>query len=215
MPPNPIILWGAAGHARVLRDILGAGRIVAVFDRQRVTPPWDVPLHVGIEGFEAWRRDNPGQHSFAVAIGGARGADRLEIAERLSAQGFEALTVVHGSAVVEPSAVIEPGAQVLAQAFVGAEARIGSQSILNSGASVDHDSAVGPGCHLAPGVTVCGEVSIGARVFIGAGATIGPRVRIGEGAVIGAGSVVLQDIAPGARMAGVPARPLSPARSGA
>jgi len=43
---------------------------------------------------------------------------------------------------------------------------------------------------------------------IGSGATILGGVRIGAGATVGAGAVVTKDVAPGATVAGNPARPL-------
>lgn len=201
-----VILWGAAGHARVLRD---AGvEVVALFDRDAVAPPWPgAEVHRGRAGFAVWRAGWAGPlPGFLVAIGGARGLDRIEIATWLAAQGLAEATLVHRAALVEPSAVLDPGAQVLIGAVVGAGARIGRQTILNTRASVDHDTVVGPGCHLAPGAVVCGEVRIGTGVLIGAGAVIGPKLAIGDGAVIGAGSVVLRDVAPGARVWGAPAR---------
>ncbi|MHC0053952.1 sugar O-acetyltransferase [Actibacterium sp. D379-3] len=51
-------------------------------------------------------------------------------------------------------------------------------------------------------------VSIGADVWIGGGAIVLPGVRVGDGAIIGAGAVVTRDVAPGATVAGNPARPL-------
>ncbi len=44
------------------------------------------------------------------------------------------------------------------------------------------------------------------RVAIGANATILCGLRIGRGALVGAGSVVTKDVAPGAVVAGNPAR---------
>jgi acetyltransferase-like isoleucine patch superfamily enzyme len=51
-----------------------------------------------------------------------------------------------------------------------------------------------------------GPVQIGANVTIGANCTILPGVVIGDGAVISAMSLVNRDVAPGARVGGVPVR---------
>ena len=52
------------------------------------------------------------------------------------------------------------------------------------------------------------SVRIGAFAWIGGGAIILPGVTIGSDAVVGAGSVVTRDVAPGATVAGNPARML-------
>jgi acetyltransferase-like isoleucine patch superfamily enzyme len=61
-------------------------------------------------------------------------------------------------------------------------------------------------------LTKTGITKIGIRiednVWIGAGAIILDGVTVGRNAIIGAGSVVTRDVAPNAKVAGVPARPL-------
>jgi maltose O-acetyltransferase len=52
-------------------------------------------------------------------------------------------------------------------------------------------------------------VEIGRNVWIGGGAVILPGVTIADDAVIGAGSVVTRDVARGATVMGVPARPVA------
>jgi acetyltransferase-like isoleucine patch superfamily enzyme len=47
------------------------------------------------------------------------------------------------------------------------------------------------------------------RASLGSGAVILGGIRIGEGALVGAGAVVTKDVAPGATVAGNPARPLA------
>ena len=208
---SSLILWGAKGHAKVLREFLEPEgfEIVAVFDNDpcAVPPFHGVPLYVGEPGLRTWLDTLPHRRiGFLVAIGGARGRERIELHDRLVAAGLHAVVAVHPRAFVARDVILGPGAQVLAGACVGTEVRLGRCCIINTGAAVDHETSLGHGVHIGPGASVAGCVEIGDYAFVGIGAVILPRVRVGQNAIVGAGSVVTRDIPENVVAFGSPAR---------
>ena len=211
--PADYVLWGSAGHAKVLAELISAhgGRVIALFDNLEVPSALTgVPVYYGRAGFEGWatQQRHLDQLSGAVAIGGHRGEDRMEILALFRRHGLGVLPLIHPDASLSRTASVGAGSQVLAHALVAAEARIGEACIINHGASVDHECTLGNGVHIAPGATLCGCVSVGDNVLIGAGAVVLPRISIGANAVVGAGAVVTRNVATGATVAGNPARPV-------
>jgi len=209
---TPVLLWGAKGHAKVVREALEGTdhRIVALFDNDAscAAPFDDVPLRHGWQGFEAWQqsaRDAAGCRA-VVCIGGERGGDRVELQRALAARGVAPLTLVHRKAFVASDAVLAPGCQVLALAGVCAGAVLGEACIINTAASVDHECRLEAGVHVAPGARLAGCVHAGAYATIYTGAVVLPHLRIGEGAVVAAGAVVTEDVPADTLVAGTPAR---------
>ena len=49
---------------------------------------------------------------------------------------------------------------------------------------------------------------LGSGVEIGAGAVVLGKITVGDNAIIGANSLVLHDVAPGTKVAGIPAKPI-------
>jgi sugar O-acyltransferase (sialic acid O-acetyltransferase NeuD family) len=211
--PNaqPIIFWGASGHAKVLYDFIGLFRyrLVALFDNdQKASSPFqNVPIFHGPAGFQKWLASHPAKKlSGLVAIGGSKGAVRLEIHEFFLKHGIEPAVVIHPNAFVAENAKLGPGTQILANAAVCVEARLGRECIVNTAASVDHECELGDGVHIGPGAVLAGCVRVGRCSFIGAGAIILPRVSIGQNVIVGAGAVVTRDLPDNVLAYGNPAR---------
>ena len=109
-----------------------------------------------------------------------------------------------GSLHIGDGVVLSRGVHLVAHAAV----HIGAGTMIGEYASVrdaNHRRGAGPlrdsGHDAAP-------VHIGRAVWIGRGAAVLAGVRIGDGAVVAANAVVTHDVAAGAVVGGVPARPL-------
>lgn len=212
LPTLNYIIWGAKGHGMVVRDALDkySCQLLAVFDNNsNLSPPYpDVPLIYFQEGFERWllSLDKPSSLGFVAAIGGARGKDRLLIADYLTSFGLQPISFIHPWTSVCSDIIIGNGVQVMAGACISTRVCIGDQTIINHMANVDHECILGKGVHVAPSATLSGCVELEDHVMIGAGATILPNLTIGEDVIVGAGAVVTKDINAGSIVVGVPAR---------
>ena len=209
---KPIVGLGAGTHAKSLVEAIRSAsqfEVAALLDDDESRIGDDVlgfPISAGAE-LERYRADGVAD-AFVGVAGIADSSGRRAVFERLAAAGFELPPIVHAAAIVSPWAELGRGAQVLAGAIVNAGARIGDGAIVNTGAIVEHDCEVGAHAHVAPGARLAGLVGIGAGAHVGIGGVVIEAVQVGEGALVGAGAVVLRDVPAGARVAGVPARPL-------
>lgn len=197
MKNKSVYLYGAGGHAKVVRDILEAHNInvKGVSD--------DNPATTKFMEMEVTHSHKSGEN-YIVTIGNCD--IRRNIAKKLANEGCSFATAVHPSAVVSPHATIEEGSVVMQGAVVQSCAHIGRHCIVNTSASVDHDCNIGDFVHIAPGATLCGEVTIGEGCWIGAGSVVIQGVKIGAGSFIGAGSVVCKDVPEGVVAYGNPCK---------
>lgn len=205
-----LVILGAGGHAKVLIELwraLGTHQLVGCLsDGPAPAQLLGLPVLGGTGELERLRAE--GIEAACIAIGA--NAARQRLGQQAVALGFALPPALHPGAILSPSAAIGVGAQVLAGAIVAAEARIDPLALLNHGAILDHDGVLGPAAHAAPHSTMAGGVRVGARALLGVGAQVKPGVSIGDDAVVGVGAAVVADVAPGATVAGVPAREQGP-----
>ena len=203
-----IAIVGTGDHARVILDLVSAlgMREMAEFVEPTGTPGLGTTLEgrpiVGdLEEAIGWSQSRP---QFVVALGDNRA--RAGAFDRCLALGCRPIAVVHPTAMLLGGARVGPGAQICAGAIVGVGATIGMDVIVNTAATLDHDDVLADHAFVAPGVHLAGRVTVGEGAQVGIGAVARPGISVGAWSLVAAGAVVVRDVPPGWRVAGIPAR---------
>ena len=101
-------------------------------------------------------------------------------------------------------------------AIINIGAVIGENTMIDMGAVLGGRATVGKNCHIGAGAVLAGVIEPASAkpvivedgVLVGANAVIVEGVHIGKDAVVAAGAVVLEDVAAGTVVGGIPARVL-------
>ncbi|MEM6884977.1 MAG: NeuD/PglB/VioB family sugar acetyltransferase [Verrucomicrobiota bacterium] len=205
-----VIGIGAGGHSVVMIDaIRSTGRydIAGLLDADSSRygdQVLDVSVLGGDEQFSNCREQKI--TGFFMGLVGVKPSPlRAKLYQGALEQGLQPVDVIHGSAVLAESVTHGRGVTLLARAVVNGRATLGEDVTVNTAAVIEHDATVGDHVHVAPGAILLGGVGVGNHAYIGAGAILRQGVQVGKGAFVAAGAVVVDDVAPGMIVKGVPA----------
>jgi len=110
-----------------------------------------------------------------------------------------------GRVVVEDD--VEIGANSAVDRATLGETVIGAGTKIDDLVMVAHGVRIGPGCLLAAQAGIAGSTRVGAGVAFAGQSGASGHLELGERSVVAAKSAVLQDLAPGSFVAGIPAVP--------
>ncbi|HVV82887.1 MAG TPA: NeuD/PglB/VioB family sugar acetyltransferase [Kofleriaceae bacterium] len=152
------------------------------------------------------------QDRYVLAVGDPRLRRRL--AALLGERGARFVSIVHPRAWVARESVLGDGVVVGPLSYVGPGARLGDHVLVNPQVAVAHDVQAGRWAVFSPMCAANGAVVLGDGAFLGTHATVLPGRTVGDWAYVGAGALVHRDVAPGAKVVGIPARRIGDAPAG-
>ena len=195
-----LIIVGAGGHAKVAFDAVrkqGKYEPVVFIDE----------LNYGhtMCGIEVKKEIKHAEDMFFIVAIGDNNVRKKKYEHGLSL-GWEPAIVVHPGAIIAQDVSVGRGSVIFAGAIINAGATIGENSIINTSATIDHDCHLAAHVHIAPGCHLAGEITVGEGSLFGIGSVAIPKTTVGKWAITGAGAVIVDDVADGDTVVGVPAR---------
>jgi sugar O-acyltransferase (sialic acid O-acetyltransferase NeuD family) len=220
--------WHAAGTRRLVvwgarRNGLDVARAAQAMRHDDGTPVWhvagfldDAPALHGTEviglpvlgGIELATTVEAASH-VAVAVGNWHTiGDRADLPGSRGIPPRRWATVVDPRASVAPGALLGRGGVLLERTYVPDGTIVDDLGFITYTATLGYDCRFGAGTMVSTGACIAAAVSVGRNCYVGANATVIGGHVLGDGSIVGAGAVVTRDVAPGAVVAGNPAREL-------
>lgn len=189
-----IYIYGASGHGLVVADIaLACGYDEVIF------------IDDGENGYPSFE-DIQSNSNIPLAFGIGLNKIRALLFEKVSACGFDIVTLIHPSAVISKTATIQNGTVVMPNVVVNANTSIGKGVILNTACVIEHENSIEDFVHISPNCSLAGNITIEKNTHIGIGSCLIQGITIGENCIIGAGSVVVKSIEDNTKAYGNPCK---------
>lgn len=165
---KPLIIIAASSFGRLVSLLAQeCGRTVAGFVDDSTTGP-----NILGRTDDLGRVLNESDHELVLAIGYNHLQARLDLFDRLRAEGFHFPSLIHPTARISPHARLGDGCLVMASVDVDAFSEIGEACVLWPHTTVSHDNCIGRNTFISPAATLCGFVTVGTSSFVGANSTI-------------------------------------------
>jgi sugar O-acyltransferase (sialic acid O-acetyltransferase NeuD family) len=200
LPNRDIVILGAGGHGRQLRDIIEAEdrgadnprNVLGFLDDGKVDEELLARRGDRFLGGTTLVEDLEAD----VAVGIADPAIRRRLGDAAEAAGRTLVSAIHPSAGIGSLVEWEEGAMISAGVYVDTNVRFGRLCHINVYASIGHDSRFGDHVTVLPGARISGCVTLGDDVVVATNAVLLPGVQVGDRTVVSAGSIVHHDLPP-------------------
>jgi sugar O-acyltransferase (sialic acid O-acetyltransferase NeuD family) len=204
-----LLVIGTGGHAKIVIDIIESAKkyeIIGITTKdENLTEFYGYPV-LGNDDILMSYKDK-GINNVALGVGGYRDNElRTKIYNRIKSQGFNAVNIVHPTAVICSGCSIGEGSVIFPGVVINTEVKIGTNVIVATSSSIDHETVIEDNVLISAGVTVGGACTIKSGTLIGLGAKIISGITIGNNVLIGAGSVVVKDLIEVGTYIGIPAK---------
>ena len=142
----------------------------------------------------------------AVVLGIGFPRIKQEIFERIADHpDIEFPTFVSPRAWISAGVRIGRGSIIYPGCSINYGTEVGDFVMMNMNCAIGHDCRLGDFSNYAPGVNLGGHTRIGRAVDMGIGAATKQFISIGDETIVGGQSMVIRDVGPADKVAGVPA----------
>ena len=206
---NPIIIFGAKGLGKVALEIFKSNGVVIYGflddDKSLKDKEVDEVLVMSHTEDEAYLKIIGKKCEAFVALDDNRIKKTL-VKNLVDNYKTMPVNAVHAQAILASTAVLGHGNLVAAGVVINSFASVGNHCILNTRAVIEYEATIEDYVQLGAGAIIGAGTIIAEGAFIGAGVNIVAGIKIGKNARVGAGSLVMQNVADGDTVFGVPAQ---------